>query len=102
MTDTGQQALLDYAEYLAQRHPLPQVNQTPVDIQRPDQESVVGAIKRLSQTYPMLDRQSLLHETSAFMMQHMVQGRGSVEVIDDMEIYFEEQYQQYRLRQQDD
>jgi hypothetical protein len=101
MDTKGQEALISYAEFLAQRHPAKPVAGTPLDIVRPEQESVVAAIKRLSHTYPMLDKQMLLHETSSFMMQHLMQGRASVEVIDDMEIYFSEQYQHYCQRRQD-
>ena len=102
MDDEGPSALLEYAEFLVQRHPLAKEPvSTPVDIQRPAGESVVGAIKRLSMTYPMLDRQALLHETSSFMMQHMMQGRAAMEVIDDLEIYFREQYELHRVKQGD-
>ena len=57
------------------------------------------AIRRLSETYPMLDRQALLHDTAAFMMQHVVQGREAVQVIDDLENYFRRQYESFRSRQ---
>ena len=102
MDEKGQSALLEYAEFLAARHPAGQVSMTPLDIERPEQESVVAAIKRLSNTYPMLDRQALLHETSSFMMQHMMHGRGSIEIIDEMEIYFRQQYERLGPGDQDD
>ena len=102
MDNAGQTSLLEYAEFLAERHPAEVTSSTPLDIARPDDESVVAAIKRLSTTYVMLDKQVLLHETSTFMMQHIMQGRDVVEVIDDMEIYFKQQYEQFSLRQQSD
>ena len=102
MDESGQSALLEYAEFLAARHPLKQVSMKPLDIERPAQESVVAAIKRLSHTYPMLDRQALLHETSSYMMQHMMHGRDAIEIIDEMEVYFRRQYEQLDLRDQDD
>ena len=98
MDQAGKSALVEYAEFLAQRHRAEQHSVTPLEIGRPQDESVVAAIKRLSQTYPMLDRQALLHETSSFMMQHMMQGRAAVEVIDDLEVYFRDQYEQYCTR----
>ena len=101
MDSAGQTALLEYAEFLAQRHPLAEQPATPLDIARPQEESVVAAIKRLSSTYPMLDRQVLLHETSSYMMQHMMQGRAAVEVIDDLEIYFREQYELHKVKSDD-
>ncbi|MBP6809551.1 MAG: hypothetical protein KA125_14890, partial [Chromatiaceae bacterium] len=39
-------------------------------IARPPVESVVGAIKRLSLSYPMLDRRRMLDETSILMAAH--------------------------------
>jgi len=102
MDEAAQASLIEYAEFLAARHPAKQTPVSLVGIERPAEESVVAAIKRLSHTYPMLDRQALLHETSSFMMQHMMQGREAVEVIDEMEIYFLRQYEQFSLRGQDD
>lgn len=97
MSEEGRVALLDYAEYLVDRYPAP-VNDVPTepqDIPRPSEESVVASIRRLRSTYPMLDTEKLLHETSSFMMQHMVQGRPANEVIDDLEVYFSTEYQVY-------
>jgi len=102
MDARGQDLLLEYAEFLSERYPAEIASQTPLEIVRPEEESVVAAIKRLSSTYAMLDKQALLHETSTFMMQHMMHGRDAVEVIDDMEIYFQQQYEQFCLRIQDD
>jgi hypothetical protein len=95
LSENKQASLLDYAEYLLARV-LPEaepVSQTPLDIARPVQESVVKAIKRLRETYPMLDRAKLIHETSALMSQHLVQGRTAVEVIDELEALFRRHYQ---------
>lgn len=98
MNDVGKSALIEYAEFLAERHQAKQHSVTPIEIDRPLDESVVAAIKRLSKTYPMLDRQALLHETSSFMMQHMMQGRAAIEVIDDLEVYFRDQYEQFCIK----
>jgi predicted ATPase len=90
----SRRTLLDFAEYLQSRQgieftPTPE----PERIPRPEQETVVGAIKRLSQSYPMIDKAKILHRTSALMAQHLMQGRGAVEVIDELETVFEEHYQ---------
>lgn len=87
--------LLDYAEFLLARAPTEAapVSQMPQDIARPAQESVVKAIKRLRATYPMLDRAKLIHETSALMSQHLMQGRAASEVINDLEALFQTHYQ---------
>ena len=94
LPDDAQKQLIDYAEYLAERHPKPEPqNLEIVEIPRPDEESVVAAIKRLSKSYHMIDRSKMLHETSGLMAQHVMQGRDAVEVIDDLEALFQRFYQ---------
>lgn len=101
MSAAGQHALLDYAKFLASEHPAQQDKpQEPLTIARPQDETVVAAIRRLTQTYPMLDRQLLLHETSGYMMQHVMQGRDAVTVIDDLELCFRRQYQNHIQQQE--
>lgn len=88
-------SLLDYAEFLIGRE-LPaevELPSEPLDIARPDKESVVKAVKRLRETYPMVDRAKILHETSALMTQHLVHGRPANEIIDDLEAMFRRHYE---------
>ncbi|MEJ2344913.1 MAG: Crp/Fnr family transcriptional regulator [Gammaproteobacteria bacterium] len=86
--------LLEFAEYLQARHGLESPPPSePERIPRPPEETVVGAIKRLSQSYPMIDKAKILHRTSALMAQHVMHGRDAVEVIDELETVFEEHYQ---------
>jgi len=86
-------ALLEYAEFLAARYSGPKAITTPLDIPRPEKESVVKAIKRLGVTYPMVDRSKMLNETSVLMTQHVISGRGAAEVIDDLEVLFRRHYE---------
>ena len=95
LSETRQAGLLDYAEFLLARL-MPEVepvSQIPLEIPRPAQESVVKAIKRLRETYPMLDRAKLIHETAALMSQHLVQGRAAGEVINELEALFLSHFQ---------
>lgn len=99
---TGDRAtLLAFADFLAERTRR-EVDEEPMrepqSIPRPDRESVVGAIKRLSRTYEMLERDALLHETSALMSAHVLQGRPANLVIDELEALFDRHYQDYRTR----
>ena len=88
-----QASLLDYAAFLQSKGDLvSQEMQTPVSIDRPSGESVVGAIKRLKLTYPMIGSMSVFSDASSLMTEHMVNGRDSVEVIDEMEVLFEVEY----------
>lgn len=86
-------ALLEYAEFLAARYSGPKQVTAPLDIPRPQKESVVKAIKRLGATYPMVDRAKMLNETSVLMTQHVISGREAAEVIDELESMFRKQYE---------
>lgn len=92
-SDAGREMLLEYAEFIAHRHPQPAFTLEPLEIPRPAQESVVAAIKRLAATFPMLERAKLLSETSGLMTQHMMQRRPAPEVIDELEIIFRRHYE---------
>lgn len=96
LSEGRQQALLEYAEFLAGRDEAEGMNavpQAPLSIPRPEKESVVKAIQRLMASYPMLDRNKLLHETSAQMTRHLVHGVPAVEVIDELEVIFRRHYE---------
>jgi hypothetical protein len=96
LTPAQQLSVMDFAGYLAQREPpadAPQISATPLDIPKPHTESVVKAIKRLRETYPMLEHSKLLHETSHFMTLHLVKGKSAAEVIEELEKMFARHYQ---------
>ncbi len=93
MDDSRKKSLSDFADFLyAQAEPVSNEVQAPDDIPRPEQETVVGAIKRLKVTYHMIGSMSVFSEASALMTDHMVKGRDVVEVIDEMEVLFEDAY----------
>jgi len=94
LPEREQKTLLDFAEFLQSRAPrvAAEVSE-PLDIPRPEEESVVGAIKRLKQTYPMVHRSAVFNETSELMMQHMLKGRAAGDIIDELEIIFEQKFQ---------
>lgn len=100
LTDTAQQQLVDYAEFLAQRHADPQEEkvQEPENIPRPPEETVIAAVRRLSTTYHMVDKSTMLHETSNLVSAHMMQGRPAAEVIDELEQLFRERYRSYQTK----
>ncbi len=95
LPEDSQKTLLEFALFLQSKAPaVAKEVGTPLDIPRPAEESVIAGIKRLNKTYPMVERSSLLNETSNLMMQHMMSGKAAVEVIDELEILFEKKYQQ--------
>ncbi len=91
LPETAQQSVIDHAEFMQQKHGA--VDETaditePLDIPRPDTETVIAAVKRLSATYPMIEKSLLLDKTSLLVTEHVVQGRDVVEVIDELEVLF--------------
>ncbi len=100
--DSGQrQTLIEFAGFLAARAPQgddvgPSAPAQPLPIARPATETVVMAIKRLTQTYPMLDRRKLFTDTSRYMAQHALEGRSAAEVIDELEVVFSRHYRTMR------
>ena len=101
LPEKDQQTLYEFAEFLRSRAPEPEDKiSEPLGIPRPDEESVVAAIKRLKQNYPMLSQKALLHETSDFMMQHMMQGRAAMDIIDELEALFEAKFNELTGREE--
>ena len=100
LTSSQQETLLTFAEFLASRKDKTNTSasvecQPPVGIPRPESESVIAAMKRLSATYPMLEKSQLLNQTSPLMAQHIMQGREAKDVIDELETVFQRQYAAY-------
>ena len=91
----AQETLFAFAEFLAARAAqMPREFSEPESIPRPEEESVVQAIKRLRRTYPMLDHSKMLHELTDYMTQHLISGKPAVEVIDELETVFQRHYAQ--------
>lgn len=67
----------------------------PEDIERPEQEKVVDALKRLSATYPMLDKKDLLDKASELVAQHVMFGKPAPQVIDEIEELFKQAYDKF-------
>lgn len=93
LPEKDQNTLFEFAEFLKSRAPqaLSKITE-PLGIARPEKESVVAAIKRLKKNYPMIKQKELLNETSEHMMQHMMHGKPSSDVIDELELLFETKY----------
>ncbi|MEA2093586.1 MAG: Crp/Fnr family transcriptional regulator [Pseudomonadota bacterium] len=68
----------------------------PVAIERPQGESVVAGLKRLSKTYPMLDKSEMLSATSDLVALHIMQGTEAREAIDKLEAIFSEHYRRLK------
>ena len=95
-------SLLAFAEFLVdrsnkndRRETVPREPAKPKPIPRPEEETVIGAIKRLSETFYMIDRKDLLTETSSLMSAHIMHGRAASEVIDELETLFVTQYKRH-------
>lgn len=99
-----QATLLAFAAFLASRGMARDVavKTEPVSIpepgiiERPAGESVVGALKRLSRSYPMLDKTEMLSATSDLVAMSIMQGSDPVGVIDELEEIFRTHYEQLK------
>jgi len=93
LPEAERKSLLDFAEFLASRcEPVAPPSFELNPIPRPAEESVVAALKRLRETYHMLDHAKMLHEASGLMAQHLMQGRPAAEVIDELEEMFQRDF----------
>lgn len=100
LDETRQAGLLDYALFLVERAGGAGERELalPLDIPRPENESVVKAIKRLRSQYPMLEAGKLLNDTSNQMTRHMIHGVPAHEVIDELEQLFRNHYDTFVQR----
>jgi len=98
-----QETLISFAEFLlaqANEDNDPNLEQgdkkqtitEPLDIERPENESVIKGIKRLSETYPMVNKDNILHPISDLMTAHMLQGKEAEKIIDELEAVFLKEY----------
>ena len=100
LSETNKEAFIAFGEFLQTRaeglnsddQPIDVVANEPVEIPRPEEESVIKAIKRLTATYPMVDKETILHPISNLMTSHIIQGRKAPEVIDDLQELFLSKY----------
>ena len=94
MDDERKRSLCDFADFLyAKADPISKEIPAPEEVPRPSQETVVGAVKRLKVKYHMVESMTVFSAASTLMTDHMVKGRDVVEVIDEMEMLFEDAYQ---------
>jgi hypothetical protein len=112
LDSANKDALVAFAEFLQirsmpdtselQNKQLPSTE--PLDIPRPDKESVIKAIKRLSDTYPMVDKENILHPITDLMTAHMLQGKKANDVINELQEIFFKEYEsliKYKLKPND-
>jgi hypothetical protein len=101
--EADRHALECYLEFLLQRAAdrAPDAPRQPLPIERPESESVVAAMRRLTATYPMIDPDRAFHRASALMSDHLIAGRDAGSVIDDLEALFEELWAQHGERRGD-
>lgn len=95
LPESARASLFDYAAFLHSREAaaIPPLPTEPLEIPRPAEESVIAAIRRLRQTYPMLEHDhGLLNDASAQMTRHLVHGHPAPAVIDELEQVFRRHY----------
>lgn len=111
LNSNDKETLLAFAEFLSNRDSFNNVDNNkqirnqesdqmisldPKQIDRPETESVINAIKRLTATYPMVEKENLLHTISDLMTTHMMQGKKAEKVIDELESLYFNEYERCR------
>jgi hypothetical protein len=99
-----QASLLAFAEFLGSRNTpgamaasgKPLEIPDPEKIERPQEESIVGCLKRLAKTYSMLDKSVMLKATSDLVATSLMKGGDTVEAIDELERIFRNHYEQLK------
>jgi hypothetical protein len=99
-----QASLLAFAEFLGNRsapetvaiRSKPLAIPDPEQIDRPQEESIVGCLKRLAKTYPMLDKNEMLKATSDLVATNIMQGGDTAEAVDKLERIFRDHYEQLK------
>ena len=103
LPDEALLTLIEFGEFLASKYPAEQLaEQIYNPLPRPEDESVIAAIKRLSKSYPMLDKTTLFDQTSAAMSAHILQDVSKKESIDKLERVFKEKYEAYIIASESD
>ena len=100
LSEADRDTLLAFADFLAARSPeddtpTATAPQQPKEIARPKKESVVAAIRRLSETYYMLERKDMFSDTASLMGAHVMHGRSARDIIDELERIFKGHYERY-------
>lgn len=100
LSDETLATLIDFAEFLQKKYPAKARRrpQAVKRIARPEDESVIAAIKRLSRTYPMLDKKILFEQTSVAMSAHVMQDISPEDSIDRLETVFREAYDTFLVK----
>ena len=78
MSPRARHSLADFSSFLAIREPgaVEEIGRDPIPLPRPENESVIAAIRRLARTYPMLDKDSVF-STAASLMTQLVMDQGA-------------------------
>jgi hypothetical protein len=96
---TDQSSILSFAEFLLSQSDFvvePEVLEKPTDIDRPVEENVIAAIKRLTATYPMIKKSGILDQAAKVMTDHMMHGKKAKLAINELELLFSEHYELYK------
>ncbi len=97
LNELQQQSVMDFTFFLLSQqnnHEQGKI-QVPQLIDKQADESVIAALKRLTATYPMINKNGVLDKATLLMSQHLLQGKEKIKVIGELESLFSEKYQQY-------
>ncbi|HCF74145.1 MAG: Crp/Fnr family transcriptional regulator [Proteobacteria bacterium] len=96
MSPRARHSLADFASFLAIQEPgaVEEIGRDPIPLPRPENESVIAAIRRLARTYPMLDKDSVFSTAASLLTQQVMGQREHKEAIDELEEVFRSRYEE--------
>lgn len=97
LSEEDKTSIKSYLEFLSQKTiKKAETPATPLNIPRPENETVVGAIKRLKKTYPMLESTKLLNHASEILTSHLLKGKKKEDAIVELEEYFQKSFDELK------
>lgn len=98
LADADQQTLLKFATFLndSKKTELTIDFDDRVLSQTHKDETVVGALKRLSNDYPMLGQPEILDQAAGLMSDHVLRGKLREDTISELDMLFDRCYQKLK------
>lgn len=102
LSAANQEQLWNYGQFLLQQQSVAEIEiietvlPEPLLLEKPENESVIAATKRLAKCYYMIDRSKMLNETSVLIAKHSLQGVPAAEVIVELEALFLKHYEKWK------
>ncbi|MBF0383522.1 MAG: Crp/Fnr family transcriptional regulator [Magnetococcales bacterium] len=101
LNKVNKNTLIQFANFLQSQQTDEQpISKEPLDLPKPDDETAVKALKRLKQSYPMIDADMSLLDDASRLLMEKITGTPDQEVIEKLEALFLERFKLWQLEQE--